>query len=81
MNPYVTHFTRQKKGNVTDQLVTSTDPAGKKVERLFLSMLQRKPTAKEAAAFARHLGDKTTPAAAEDAVWVLLNSSEFRFNH
>jgi hypothetical protein len=71
-----------KKGNLADTLVTSKDPPEKKVERLFLSVLHRKPSAKETAAFARHLGAKDkAEALVEDCIWVLLNSSEFRFNH
>jgi hypothetical protein len=71
-----------KKGNLADTLVTSKDPPEKKVERLFLSVLHRKPSTKETAAFAKHLAAKDkAEALVEDCIWVLLNSSEFRFNH
>ena len=47
-----------------------------------LSVLQRRPMEKERAAFAAYLGRGAKPeAAVEDVIWVLLNSSEFRFNH
>ena len=71
-----------KKGNLADSLVTSKDSPEKKVERLFLTVLHRKPSAKETAAFVKHLGAKDkAEALVEDWIWVLLNSSEFRFNH
>jgi hypothetical protein len=75
-------FARRKPGNLADRLLAANESAESKVERLFLSVLQRKPREKERAAFVAHLGRGPKPeAAAEDVIWVLLNSSEFRFNH
>ncbi|MBN9119527.1 MAG: DUF1553 domain-containing protein [Planctomycetes bacterium] len=78
----VRSFVRRKKGNLTDQILTSSDPWEKRVERMYLSVLNRPPRPKELEAFVSYIRREPKPdAAVEDAVWVLLNSSEFRFNH
>jgi hypothetical protein len=75
-------FVRRKKGNLTDQILSSAEPWEKRVERLYLSVLSRPPKPKELEAFVSYVRREPKPdAAVEDAVWVLLNSSEFRFNH
>jgi hypothetical protein len=50
---------------------------------LYLSLLTRMPTDGERAEVANYLKDRTKdkPAAAQELVWALLNSAEFRFNH
>jgi hypothetical protein len=73
------------KGNLADQLLTGTGDWGKKVERMFLSVLSRPPADEERAQFVQYLGaDGNDPKLAaqriEDALWVLVSSSEFRFN-
>ena len=81
-SPQVRAFVQRKKGNLTDQILTSTESWEKRVERMYLSVLNRPPTAKEREAFVSYIKREPKPdAAVEDAVWVLLNSSEFRFNH
>jgi hypothetical protein len=74
---------RRKKGNLADQLLTSKEPPEAKVEKLFLAVLSRRPSEKETSKFVEFLsaaGSKPE-GAVEDAIWVLLNSPEFRFNH
>lgn len=78
---HVRMFTRRKKGNLTDTLLTMSGPAEKKVERLFLSVLQRPPKPKEVELFVDFLKRNPKDNGVEEAVWVLLNGSEFRFNH
>jgi len=81
---HVRRFITRKKGNLLDTLMTSADPVEKKVDRLYLTVLHREPSSKEREAFVAHLsGAEKNKADAryEDAIWVLLNSSEFRFNH
>ena len=80
---HIRAFTRRKKGNLTDQLMTATDPWEKRVERLYLAVLNRPPKPAELTKFVAFINDdpKKAEARLEDAVWVLLNSSEFRFNH
>lgn len=73
---------RRKKGNLADQLLTAKESWEHRVDRLFLSVLQRVPTAKEREAFASYMQrDPKNEPLVEDAIWVLVNSSEFRFNH
>ncbi len=75
-------FVRRKKGNLTDRILASTEPWEKRVERIYMSVLSRRPSPKEREAFVSYIQRETKPdAAVEDAIWVLINSSEFRFNH
>lgn len=72
-----------KKGNLADVILSSKDSWDAKVDRMFLSILSRTPSDTERAKFVKHLsgGDaKTAPALVEEAIWVLVSCSEFRFN-
>ena len=71
-----------KKGNLADAILSSKDSWDAKVDRMFLSILSRTPSEVERARFVKYLsGDaKTTPALVEEAIWVLVSCSEFRFN-
>jgi hypothetical protein len=72
-----------RKGNLADAIATSKESWDEKVERMFLSVLSRTPTATEKARFVKHLSSdaKMTPQLVEEAMWVLISCSEFRFNH
>ena len=49
---------------------------------LFLSVLTRLPNESERRKFVTYLtSDPKTDAVVEEAIWVLVNTSEFRFNH
>lgn len=79
---HVRGFIRRKKGNLADTLLTSTDPWEKRVDRLYLTVLHRLAKPREKEAFVNFIAAAPKPdPAVEDAIWVLLNSSEFRFNH
>jgi hypothetical protein len=79
---HVRRFISRKKGNLADTLLTSTEPWEKRVDRLYLTVLQRPPKPREREAFVNFITAAAKPdPAVEDAIWVLLNSSEFRFNH
>jgi hypothetical protein len=69
-------------GNVTDRVIKQEDPKAA-AEELYLAVLTRLPNETEAAEVATHLANKkeNKPAAAQELVWALLNSAEFRFNH
>jgi hypothetical protein len=73
-----------RKGNFAEQLLTSTDGWEAKVDRMFLTVLSRKPTEKERERFVKHFAGATDPKATaqriEEALWVLVSCSEFRFN-
>ncbi|MEX0716282.1 MAG: DUF1549 domain-containing protein [Planctomycetaceae bacterium] len=66
-------------------LVASEASPEEKVEEMFLSVLIRKPTAEETAKYVAYVGQeqdsKKQTALWGDAIWALLASSEFRFNH
>lgn len=83
-SPDVQRFTQPIKGSLVELLSTSSDPADVRVERLFMSVLSRSPTETEKAKFVEFLdagGAKDAKQrAASQAVWVLLNTAEFRFN-
>jgi hypothetical protein len=75
-------YIRRKKGNLADQILTSTEPWEKRVEKMYLAVLNRPPKPKELEAFVSYIKREPKPdAAVEDAIWVLINSGEFRFNH
>jgi hypothetical protein len=67
------------KGSLLEFLSDKTQPMDKRIERLFLTALNRRPSAREQEKFAAFLSaEKANPA---DAIWTLLACSEFRFNH
>jgi hypothetical protein len=73
---------QRKKGNLADQILSSSDPWEARIDRMFLSVLGRLPRGTEKEKFLAHLKDPAKPdAAVEEAIWVLVNCGEFRFNH
>lgn len=71
-----------KKGNLADRLIASEASWEERIERLFLAVLTRLPTDAERQKFKDYLtADKNAGPAVEEAIWVLLNTAEFRFNH
>jgi hypothetical protein len=82
-SPNVRRFTQRTKGTLADRLLTSTDPWEKRVDRLFLTVLGRPPRDEERSRFVKYvtLDPKKADSLVEEAIWALINSSEFRFNH
>ena len=73
---------QRRKGNLADQILSSSDPWEKRLDRMFLSVLGRLPRPQEQEKFLGHLKGAAKPdAAVEEAIWVLVNCGEFRFNH
>jgi Protein of unknown function (DUF1549)/Protein of unknown function (DUF1553) len=72
-----------RKGNLTDSIINSKATLEERVDQMFLAVLTRFPRDQERAKFVEYLSaDKTALGpAVEEAVWVLLNTAEFRFNH
>ncbi|MEQ9409829.1 MAG: DUF1549 domain-containing protein [Fuerstiella sp.] len=68
--------------NVTDRVVRQTDPRIA-AEQIYLSVLTRLPTEEEVADVTAYLAARTADrsVAAQELVWAVLNSAEFRFNH
>ena len=69
-------------GNVTERVINAADPRAA-AEELYLAVLTRPPTDVEIADVTQYLAARTAdkPVAAQELVWSLLNSVEFRFNH
>lgn len=79
-------FLSRKKGDLADTVLTSQEPWEKRVDRMFLSVLTRLPGEGERQKFLAYLQRSPGPdakpdALVEEALWVLANLSEFRFNH
>ncbi|MCO6455261.1 MAG: hypothetical protein J5I93_08165, partial [Pirellulaceae bacterium] len=68
--------------NVTERMIKQTD-LRLAAEELYLGVLTRLPTDDEAAEVVKYLTDRAADkqVAAQELVWGLLNSAEFRFNH
>ena len=68
--------------NVTERVVKQNDPRAA-AEELYLTVLTRPPTNEETTQVTNYLTNRAADksAAAQELVWGLLNSAEFRFNH
>jgi len=68
-------------GNVAERIVQAPDPQTA-ARQLYLGVLTREPTEAESADVAAYLASRPgqTPAAAQELVWGLLTSAEFRFS-
>jgi hypothetical protein len=68
--------------NVTERVIKRENPR-EAAEELYLAVLTRPPSDGEAADVVNYLNRRTADkaAAAQELVWALLNSAEFRFNH
>jgi hypothetical protein len=67
-------------GRLAEVLKAQKDPAGR-VEMLYLTLLSRPPDAAELRRSLEHIDKRREAVAYEDLFWVLLNSTEFFFNH
>jgi hypothetical protein len=68
--------------NVTDRVIKQTDPR-LAAEELYLGILTRMPTEDEIKDVSNYLSSREADrnVAAQELVWAVLNSAEFRFNH
>lgn len=74
----------KKPGGLWHRIHFAKEPIPERVNQLFLSVLNRMPDAEESAQFVAHLSNgkiATTDTTVEAAIWALLVSAEFRFNH
>ena len=64
--------------------MNSKDEWGSNIEKMFLTVLSRKPRDAERQRFLKHFEKATDPKTkaqlVEEALWVLVSCSEFRFN-
>ncbi|HWG43882.1 MAG TPA: DUF1549 domain-containing protein [Gemmataceae bacterium] len=79
---HIRRMIQRRKGNLADLLLVSKEPWERRVEQLFLSVLSRPPSGEERKKFVAYLTTDGKPEVlVEEAIWVLLNTAEFRFNH
>lgn len=69
------------KGGLHDALTNSADEWPQRIDRLFLSVLTRLPSDVERERFAAYLAADKQGDRLQEAIWVLMTCSEFRFNH
>ena len=82
-NAYLRQMIQRRKGNLADTVLTSKDSWEQKIDRLYLTILSRPPRPAEQQRFVKHLTSAggTPDLLVEEAIWALLASTEFRFNH
>ena len=84
-NGHIWQMIKGRKGTLSELLATSKDSWEQKVDRLFLTVLSRPPSDAERTKFVAFLKLPTakgeTASNIDEAIWVLMNSPEFRFNH
>jgi len=81
-NGQVHSLITRDKGGLYDVITHSEQPWEKRVERLFLQVLSRRPTPEETKTFAAYLSaEDDADDRLHEAIWTLMTCSEFRFNH
>ena len=69
------------KGGLLDRLLTGPESSTEKIDRLYLSLLNRPASSAEREKFAAYVADGKPEERWREAIWALMTSSEFRFNH
>lgn len=81
-SPAIYGATRGNQESFVTYLLRTQPNDRERVTRLFINILTRPPTSRELDRYEGFVKDqKDKKVAYEDIVWVLLNSSEFRYNH
>ena len=81
-NGQVHQLISEKPGSLFATIAKSKDGWEKRVERLFLQVLSRRPTKPEITKFSTYLSAKAdSRSRLHNAIWTLMTCSEFRFNH
>ncbi len=79
--PLVQGWLTPQNGNLTARLNAIDDP-GQLADELYMSVMNRPPTADEASEVAEYLSAvEPRDEAIQEIIWALLSSAEFRFNH
>ena len=80
--PQIRQLVARKSGNLVDRILKSADPWETRVDRMFLTVLNRPAREEEKKRIVAYVTVGPKPdARVEEALWVLLSTSEFRFNH
>jgi hypothetical protein len=81
-NGQIHQLISKQKGSLYDTVFKSEQPWGKRVERMYLQLLSRRPPPPETEKFVAHLSSDDDPQGRlHEAIWTLMTCSEFRFNH
>lgn len=81
-NGQVRQLISDRTGSLHEALAKSEASWERRVERLYLQVLSRRPTPGEAAEFVSFLSrEDDLRGRLHDAIWTLMTCSEFRFNH
>lgn len=81
-NGQVRQLISTRKGGLLSHLMDSKDELDKRLERLFLGVLSRRPSKAETDRFVSFLSPQDDSRGRwHDAIWTLMTCSEFRFNH
>ncbi len=81
-NGQVRQLISDRPGSLRESLMKSEAPWEERVERLYVQVLSRRPTPEETEKFVAFLStEDDPPGRMHDAIWTLMTSSEFRFNH
>lgn len=81
-NGQVRQMISDREGSLHHAITKSDAPWEKRVERIFLEVLSRRPTPEESKKFVEHLSAEDDPRGRlHDAIWTLMTCSEFRFCH
>ncbi len=80
---HIRQMITSRKASLAEALNNAKTPLNERVDRLFVTVLTRRPTPKEREILGKHLSTPNVKpeALAEEAIWALLNTAEFRFNH
>jgi hypothetical protein len=80
-NGQVMQLVTRDAGGLLHAIVNSDEPWEARVERMFISILTRRPTENETAMMVEHLTSEERPDnLVQEAIWALMTCSEFRFN-
>ena len=79
-SPEIGQKLRSPSGRV-QQLTSAQTPPDQILEQLFLATLSRLPSAQERSRLLKTFASTDATTAAEDILWVLLNTKEFLYNH
>ncbi len=80
-NGPISNVISASKGSLLEVLLSGSESPAAKVDRLYLSLLTRPATASEREKVAEYVSSGKADERWREAIWALMTSSEFRFNH
>jgi hypothetical protein len=80
-SPVMGTATSSQRFGALGELLNKNPTPEARIKAIYLSVLTRHPSDKEAARWKAHVGKSSQTSGYEDLIWTLLNTSEFLFNH